>query len=78
MKFFNYTNADALFSCVVIDFPFLRLNQYFEIAKFVYYVANISIFVNFLLILKEILRKFLKNGNTADDAVVPPLLLQVL
>ena len=35
--FRSYTNVHALFLSVVIDFPFLRLNQYFEIfAKFVY------------------------------------------
>ena len=38
MKFCNYTNFDALFPSVAIDFPFLCLNQYFEIAKFVYYL----------------------------------------
>ena len=37
MKFCTYTNFDALFPSVVIDFQFLRLNQYFEIAKFVYF-----------------------------------------
>ena len=36
IKFFNYTNFDDLFPFVVIDFPFLYSNQYFEIAKFVY------------------------------------------
>ena len=36
MKFCSKTNFDALFPSVVIDFPFLYLNQYFEIAKFVY------------------------------------------
>ena len=28
MKFCSYTNFDALSQSVVIDFPFLRLNQY--------------------------------------------------
>ena len=36
MKFCNYTNFNALFPYVVIDFPSLYLDQYFEIAKFVY------------------------------------------
>ena len=36
MEFCNYTNFDTLFPSVVINFSFLRLNQYFEIAKFVY------------------------------------------
>ena len=33
MKFYNYTSFDALFPSVVIDFPFLRLNQYVKVAK---------------------------------------------
>ena len=37
MKFCTYTNFDALFPSVVRDFQFLRLHQYFEIAKFVYF-----------------------------------------
>ena len=33
MKFYNYTSFDALFPSVVIDFPFLRLNQYVKVAN---------------------------------------------
>ena len=36
-----YTNFDPLFPSVVIDFPFLRLNRYFETAKFVCCVFSI-------------------------------------
>ena len=43
MNFSNYTIFDALFLSVVIDFPFLRLNQYFEIAKFVYVSSFVQI-----------------------------------
>ena len=44
MKFCSYTNFDALFPSVVLDFPFLRLNEYFEIAKFVYSAVARHIF----------------------------------
>ena len=34
LNFCKYANFDALFPSVVIDFPFLRLNQHFKIVKF--------------------------------------------
>ena len=34
--FVFYSIFDALYLSVVLDFPFLRLNQYLEIVKFVY------------------------------------------
>ena len=53
MKLCKYTNFDALFSSVEIDFPFLCLNQSFEAVKFVYCVAeftendNITLLIQF-------------------------------
>ena len=49
MKFCSYTNFDALFLYVVTDFPFLRLNQSFAIAKFVY-LNPVAVDLGYLLI----------------------------
>ena len=66
MTFCDYTNFDALFPSVVLDCLFLRLNQHFEIATFVYCSSSFT---------KMVIFKRLKSRFSICGNFIPPFLV---